>query len=324
MANLNQMYGGKMNKVFIILSIVFGQFIFWGLALSQEIPDGPYLGQNPPGLKPVIFAPGIISLPDRNESHPTFSPDGNQFFFAVPNDNWRKVKIMYMKNTNGHWTTPDTIYFEDLFHDPRGKYKYGEPFFSPDGKKLFFQSTRPPGSHPFLTDIWMTEQTKKGWGKPAHLGSPVNSPAPEWYPCLTQNGTLYFCSGRKKKYIMDIYRSELINGQYMMVECLNDSINSDYSDYDAYIAPDESYMIFGSTRPGIHGEWKFYISFRKKDGTWTKAKYLNEIINSGGDGWCPKVTNDGKYFFFARTTSKGNTDIYWVDSRSLFPNKSNK
>ncbi len=56
------------------------------LSFSQEIPDGPYLGQIPPGLEPEIFAPGIISFADHNESHPTFLPDGKEFYFAIPLD----------------------------------------------------------------------------------------------------------------------------------------------------------------------------------------------------------------------------------------------
>ncbi|MBE0655504.1 MAG: hypothetical protein IH594_17005, partial [Bacteroidales bacterium] len=42
---------------------------------------GPYLGQNPPGLTPEIFAPGIIST-EQFEFGGTFSPDGTEFFFT--------------------------------------------------------------------------------------------------------------------------------------------------------------------------------------------------------------------------------------------------
>jgi Tol biopolymer transport system component len=42
---------------------------------------GPYLGQSPPGLKPVIFAPGIVST-ERNELNPVFTPDGKYLFFT--------------------------------------------------------------------------------------------------------------------------------------------------------------------------------------------------------------------------------------------------
>ena len=31
-----------------------------------------------------------------------------------------------------------------------------------------------------------------GWGEPYNLGPPVNSDAPEYYPSVTSDGTLYF------------------------------------------------------------------------------------------------------------------------------------
>ncbi|NVM03691.1 MAG: hypothetical protein HWN67_15275, partial [Candidatus Helarchaeota archaeon] len=36
-------------------------FVFkYDYCLLQQISDGPYLGQKPPGTKPEVFAPGII------------------------------------------------------------------------------------------------------------------------------------------------------------------------------------------------------------------------------------------------------------------------
>ncbi len=40
----------------------------------------PYLGEEPPGLKSKIFAPGIIST-NFNERSLVFSPDGKELFF---------------------------------------------------------------------------------------------------------------------------------------------------------------------------------------------------------------------------------------------------
>ena len=38
-------------------------------------PEGPYLGQEPPGMVAEIFAPGIIST-EESEINSAFSPDG--------------------------------------------------------------------------------------------------------------------------------------------------------------------------------------------------------------------------------------------------------
>jgi hypothetical protein len=45
---------------------------------------GPYLGQEPPGSIPKLFAPGIISTDaDFEHSAAVFSPDGNEVFWCA-------------------------------------------------------------------------------------------------------------------------------------------------------------------------------------------------------------------------------------------------
>ena len=44
--------------------------------------DGPYLGQDPPGLEPEVFAPGIVSTRWGQEFGITFSPDGKEVYFT--------------------------------------------------------------------------------------------------------------------------------------------------------------------------------------------------------------------------------------------------
>jgi hypothetical protein len=46
------------------------------LSLKEE-----YLGQEPPGLTPVMFAKGIVST-EANELNCVFSPDGRELFFT--------------------------------------------------------------------------------------------------------------------------------------------------------------------------------------------------------------------------------------------------
>lgn len=62
--------------VFAVLSISAQQREFPTLA-------GPYLGQTPPGMKPEIFAPGIVST-DKHEFSITVSPEGDEIFFSPP------------------------------------------------------------------------------------------------------------------------------------------------------------------------------------------------------------------------------------------------
>ena len=106
-------------------------------------------------------------------------------------------------------------------------------------------------------------------------------------------------------------------------------INSDFIEYDPYVAPDESLLIFGSDRPGGYGSSDNYICFSTEEGAWTSPINLGLPFNSPSFDLCANGTPDGKYFFFTsgRTTDvdKGqigrkpdqepveDADLYWVD-----------
>jgi hypothetical protein len=71
-------------------------------------------------------------------------------------------------------------------------------------------------------------------------------------------------------------------------------------------------LIFESDRPtGIEGNIDLYISFRKKDETWTEPMNMGPKENSASAERFAKVSPDGKYLFFGRNTGKG-FDIYWI------------
>ena len=103
-------------------------FILTDIILSQQIPDGEYLGQEPPGLAAEVFAPGIISLEDRRETKVVFSPDGQEAFIGTTSEG--KFKIFYTKQENSHWQEPRLADFI-INQDSR------EPFVAPNGEKFF-------------------------------------------------------------------------------------------------------------------------------------------------------------------------------------------
>jgi hypothetical protein len=260
-------------------------------------------------MEPEIFAPGIVSLEDRLEFNTTFSPDGKEFYFTIGSPNWNNYRIMYTKLENNRWTAPDTVEFCNKQYDDL------EANFTPDGQYLYFTSGRPPSK---MWDIWRIKRTGNIWEEPEHLGEPVNTIGYENYPFITQPGTMYFVSSRPgTEYKMDIYRSEPVDGKYLTVENLGDSVNSDYNEFDPYVAPDESYILFSSNRPGGYGKTDLYISYRKGDHTWTKSRNMGAPFNTNmGEGAGPKISPDGKVFFFSRY-GDNTSDIYWVDSKAL-------
>ena len=281
---------------------------------AQDLPvlKGEYLGQKPPGITPEIFAPGIIST-DKREFNSVFSPNGNEFYYTL----WTEsggFRIMVMKETENGWTKPEVASFS-------GKYMDFDMYFSSDGTELFFCSKRPvPGVKTSKDgfDIWFVKRSETGWGEPVHLGYPVNSGSHQVYPSLTLDKTLYFSTRRDDNIgKRDIYRSKLENGVYCKINNLGDAINTEYDEGDVFISPDESFLIVSTNgRPDGYGSGDLYISFRKKDGTWTKSKNMGKQLNTSSSEFCPLVSPDGKYFFFT-SGRKGSNDIYWVDAKII-------
>ena len=112
----------------------------------------------------------------------------------------------------------------------------------------------------------------------------------------------------------------MIDNGFSQPEKLSNAINSEYGEQDPCIAPDERYMIFYSSRPGHLGNKNgdLYISFKKKDSTWTKAVNMGPEFNKGHIiTRFPRLSPDGKYLFFSKLIGPRNDKIYWVDAKII-------
>jgi len=325
----------RKSKLIFLTALIF----IIGISKTQEktsdfpVLNGPYLGQKPPGMTPEIFAPGIIST-GYNERIAAFTPDGKEFYFAL----WGAPHgvILFMKEENNRWTKPKVAPFS-------GQYE-GDFTMSSDGKWIVFSSNSPfIGSGKPQDDhySWIVERTESDWGKPQPFGPLINSSESfAGCPTITDNGNLYFYSARPGgKGDDDIWMSRFVDGNYDEPENLGNLINTDLPEVDPFISPDESYIIFCRRGNGL-GRLDLFISFRKDDGSWTKAKNMGKPINSSASEICPSVSPDGKYFFFTsyRTIHKnyskipltyeekisilnspgnGQGDIYWVNAKII-------
>ena len=284
----------KAMGVGILLSVTC---VFFGLPRQKEFPalEGPYLGQIPPGKTPELFAPGIISTCTQHSSV-YFSRDGKEVYFSrmFP----RPSVIMYMCERDGRWTAPQVV-CEGL-----------TPGLAPDGRTVYFSTWK----------LWRMFRTPEGWTEPELLPDHINFQKRQDTPYAAADGALYFCSmfGNAD----GIYRSRLANNVYAQPERIEYGISGNSANFSPYIAPDESYMIFSSTRPG-YGISDLYISFHNKDGSWTKPKNMGPRINTSAKESFPFVSFDGKYLFFMsnraselnrRRVPDGPGNVYWIDA----------
>lgn len=254
-------------------------------------------GQSP--AEPQLFAPNIISTGD-DESHPAFTSDGKTLYFLKNDPSFNHWTIVVSHEQRGKWSTPEVAPFSGQFSD-------ADPFVTLDGQRFFFISVRPVDGKPKEdTDIWMMKKNGENWSEPEHLVA-VNSNANEWFPTMSKNGNLYFGSERPGgKGRCDLYCSRLVDGKYQTPENLGEPINTAANEVEPFIAPDESYIIFAGTGlPETRGAYDLYVSFRR-DGVWTKPTNLGDKINSVGWDFSPKISPDGKWFFF--TSNRGFAD----------------
>jgi hypothetical protein len=187
-------------------------------------------------------------------------------------------------------------------------------------------------------NIWRVGRAGDGWSEPTALDPPVNTGNHEIHPSLTDGETLYFSSDREGGMgRFDIYRSKRAESGYGAPENLGAPVNTEHGEGDLFIAPDESYIVFSSGRPGGFGRNDLYISFMKTNGSWTVPVNMGEAMNSEEIEYCPFVTPDGKYLFYSSyrgarrgtgetprscedisrmysTPGNGLGDIYWIGS----------
>ncbi len=270
-------------------------FLILSITIFAEFPKltGPYFGQKPPGDTAEVFAPGLIStgLFSRDVA---ISPDGKEIYFGVIVGYFTSA-ILYTKEVNGTWTKPEVAPFStDSNHN------YAEPFITADGKKFFF-TTKRSGNY----DIWAMDRKGDGWGEPYNMGAPINTELGEYFPSVTKDGTMYFTRDTLNPRGSFIFRSRLKDGKYTEPEKLGPKINPTPGQANAFIAPDESYLIIPMEGKDSIGGIDYYILFRSKDDKWSAPINMGKAINTRrNEEWSPYVSPDGKYFFFMSKKTK--------------------
>lgn len=262
----------------------------------EEAPrPSPYLGQDLPGEVPEVFAPGVVSgAGPRLHGPVVVSPDGSEICWSVA-----PPAVMHVSLIGEVWSEPAAM--------PLDGRAVQAPAYSADGTRLYYQCVRDDGEG--SVDIWWLEREGGGWGEPVNAGSGVNSPVLESQPSVAVDGTLYF-TGTLEGSGLDrgIYVSRIVDGVYAASELLGGGINTQYIDYCPWIAPDESYLLFASSRPALAETLHLYVSFRNADGSWSEPVNIHEAIGFEGEARFPSVSPDGRILFFV-----SGEDAYWVE-----------
>jgi Tol biopolymer transport system component len=290
-----------------------------------------------PPEKLSILGEGFIST-GINERDFALSPDGSEIFYTIstPKSSFQTI-VFSKRSAKGEWSAPEIASFA-------GEYSDLEPAFSADGNTVYFSSNRPiTGTDPKDFDMWKVTRGSNGWSKAENLGAVVNTEADEFYPSVAKNGSLYFTAaypggpGRE-----DIYVSSLKDKQYQKPVPLDTMVNSKFYEFNAFVDPDEKYILFTSYgRKDDSGGGDLYMAVKDGSGKWKPAQNLKDL-NSKQLDYCPFVSPDGKVLFvtserhqlpvsFAGSKSSvqkikeiadsprnGTGNIYWVDFQKIY------
>ncbi|UYZ58450.1 OmpA family protein [Hymenobacter latericus] len=199
----------------------------------------------------------LFNKPGTHEASPTFSPDGKMMIFARSNDGSKKgylsVDLYASYFRGGAWTEPEII--RGINNSRADDFA---PVLSPDGRTLYFASSRPGGQGG--NDLYKsTLGDNNRWATPENLGEQINTPGNENFPAVAPDGTLYFSSdGHPGLGKLDLFRVEKTG----KVTNMGAPINSTGDDFAPYLTG-KDVGVFASNRAGGKGSDDLYF-FRKK------------------------------------------------------------
>ena len=266
--------------------------------------EGPYLGQQVPGMTPEVFAPNVIST-SMWETSGVFSPDMKAFYYirGIKKDNKLEQQLVAYKHIDNKWISSVV--------SPR----IGQPAFSPDGKTLHLGARH-------------VNISVDGW-------SEIKRKSEDF----TQYRIMSLSTSNYDTYVFDeatsdgkgvLRYSTLVNGLRTTPKPLPEVINTGEWNAHPFIAPDESYIIWDGQRNSDIRNADLFISFKDQNGNWSEAIKFGDEINTPASEAGGRVTPDGKYLFFNRTVGSfdwthddgqietiPNVDVFWVDARVI-------
>ncbi len=212
---------------------------------------------------------------------------------------------------------------ENLGAQVNSTYNEINPMIAPDGKTLYFARI----SHPNNThgekgsqDIWYSEfdEASKQWGPARRMGFPLNK---DEYNCaysITPDGQTMLIKGQYNSGNYETRGFSLskktANGWSPPQKIdIPNYVNLSKGQFDCgFLSADGKVLMMAFSEKKNSKEDDIYVSFRQKDGSWSKPMDLGPEVNTKFTETTPFLAPDGATLYFSsnRDGGLGSNDIY--------------
>jgi WD40-like Beta Propeller Repeat len=329
--------------MFKMSMLTFYSLIFL-IACSNHSNISPSLTEflNQTGIieNPKIFAPNLISR-GYHELGISISNDEKEIFYIMCDRSYTEYILVQVNKNNNIWSEPRRAVFAQNL-------SVYSCCLTHDGKGLYFSTNKPVvwnGDTLKGTNNWFVNKKGSEWGDPKLINKFLNHTTHDRIQSISKYKNIYLSRNVSERKT-DIYKSSFIDGKLGKPQPIKGLVNSSHTEGRPFIAPDESYLIFQSDRPGGFGSNDLWISFRDKNNIWGEPINLGSQINTSSSEFGPYVSPNGKHLFFSSYRSfdpqflkdksyddlikmynsplNGYATLYWIESKILEKLKTEK
>jgi hypothetical protein len=243
--------------------------------------------------------PGVSST--QWESHPAIDPLTGDVWFVRSDTDFSGWRLFVSRCKDGAWSSPEPAPIA-------GDGLEADPWFTPDGKTLWFISSRATGElKSSALDIWTAHRKDDGtWFPPERLPAPVNSDQAEWFPRPASDGWLYFGSRRAGGSGKDdIWRARKEAPDAWVVENVaGEDINTAGSEYE--FLPD------ATGNAGVLATDTGLYRMEKRYDRWQRTVRMAADVNANPSVIGPMFSPSGNTLVFSRDDGDGQSGELFV------------
>jgi len=247
------------------------------------------------------WSPAVISGP-MWESHPALDPLNGDLWFVRSTPDFAGWKLFVSECVSGRLTAP-------VPQRIAGNGLEADPWFSPDGKMMWFISTGSNQLQSSGLDIWRRIRLGHGrWSRPERLPAPVNSDFAEWFPRRGADGWLYFGSRRPGGFGKDdIWRARHNRSGGWAVENAGPGLNTADAEYEFEPAASGTWGIL-STDQGL-------VRVVRRGSRWVREGKYGPEVNTNATEIGPLILPDRTFVFSRDSGPKASGELF-IASRS--------